>query len=218
MSGRPNSGPTRHFSFRQDGFQPLHDSNDNMAPRDATIDIPLEQVQTNQSQNNRSLRSFKLGTGSTARKEQLASDTPVVNEKGGLFHGRSRHGKRKSRAVNNPRAGEVGYDGEEDTITRMGRFYSAVLNFSVVTRYFIYVLPLALLLAIPIIVGATAAQNAKIGGVRIVWFFTWIEIGKLRLRRCNLVPLTPSSMAQSMGLQDRRPFPPKGLPISRRCR
>jgi hypothetical protein len=70
---------------------------------------------------------------------------------------------------------------EEDpdgTLTRMGRIYTKIVNFSVVTRYFIYVLPLALLLAIPIIVGATAGRTAELGGVRIVWLFTWIEIGE----------------------------------------
>lgn len=60
---------------------------------------------------------------------------------------------------------------------------------SLVTRYFIYVLPLALCIAIPIIISATAeapppddpdggssAYNANIGGVRLVWFFSWVEI------------------------------------------
>lgn len=72
----------------------------------------------------------------------------------------------------------VGYDGEEDTLNRMGRIYNKILNFSIVTRYFVYVSPLALCIAVPIIVGATAAPNAKIGGVPIVWFFTWIEVGE----------------------------------------
>lgn len=62
-----------------------------------------------------------------------------------------------------------GVDDEKDYITRAGRVYSAILNFSIVTRYFLYVLPFALLIAIPIIVGATAATDAKIGGVRLVW-------------------------------------------------
>lgn len=70
---------------------------------------------------------------------------------------------------------------EDGTLTRMGKFYNAILNFSVITRYFIYVSPLALLIAIPIIVGATVAQTAEIGGVRIVWFFTWVEIVWLSL-------------------------------------
>jgi hypothetical protein len=77
---------------------------------------------------------------------------------------------------------------EEDDgmLTTMGRFYTAVLNFSVVTRYFVYVLPLALVLAVPIIVGATVAPKAKIGGIRIVWLFTWIEIGKMTLPMMDL--------------------------------
>lgn len=58
----------------------------------------------------------------------------------------------------------------------MGRVYTAILNFSVFTRYFLYVLPLAAILAIPIIVGCTAATEAKIGGVHMVWLFVWIEI------------------------------------------
>src|SRR5437763_4343889 len=58
----------------------------------------------------------------------------------------------------------------------MGRLYKAVLNFSVITRYFLYVLPLALVIAAPIVIGATFAKRATIGGVRIVWFFTWVEI------------------------------------------
>jgi hypothetical protein len=73
---------------------------------------------------------------------------------------------------------------EEDldgTLTRMGRIYAKIVNFSVITRYFIYVLPLGLLLAVPIVVGATVARTAQVGGVRIVWLFTWIEIGKLRI-------------------------------------
>lgn len=70
---------------------------------------------------------------------------------------------------------------EDGVLTTMGRFYTAVLNFSVVTRYFVYVLPLALMLAVPIVVGAAAVKNAKIGGVRIVWLFTWIEIVWLSL-------------------------------------
>ena len=72
----------------------------------------------------------------------------------------------------------VGYDGEEDTLNRMGRIYNKILNFSIITRYFVYVSPLALCIAVPIIVGATAAPNAKIGGVPIVWFFTWVEVGE----------------------------------------
>lgn len=66
-------------------------------------------------------------------------------------------------------------------MTQMGKIYNKILNFSIITRYFVYVLPLALLIAVPIVVGATAAEKSKLGGVRVVWIFTWVEIVWLSL-------------------------------------
>ncbi|QIW94929.1 hypothetical protein AMS68_000447 [Peltaster fructicola] len=139
-----------------------------MANNDATIDIPLEQVPTQSS----GLRKPSLGYGQ--------SHSQPYNEKRSTFRGR-RH---RADATQKP---TIGYDGEEDTITTMGRIYTKILNFSIITRYFLYVLPLALMIAIPIIVGATAAPDAKLAGVRIVWFFTWIEIVWLSLWVSKLV-------------------------------
>ena len=99
-----------------------------------------------------------------------------IAEKSGLFH---RHrGKRrvlKRRSEGKDLRAVKGND--ETALTRMGRLYQRILNFSIVTRYIIYVFPLGSCLAIPIIVGATSAKKARIGGVSIVWLFTWIEIG-----------------------------------------
>lgn len=69
---------------------------------------------------------------------------------------------------------------QNDGLTAMGRFYDKVLNFSLVTKYFIFVLPLAIPLAVVIVLGALVFKDATIGGVRLVWFFTWLEIGKSR--------------------------------------
>ena len=49
----------------------------------------------------------------------------------------------------------------------MGKLYKRILNFSIITRYFLYLFPVGSLIAVPIVVGATAAPNARIGGVRI---------------------------------------------------
>ncbi|KIV99782.1 uncharacterized protein PV09_08588 [Verruconis gallopava] len=69
---------------------------------------------------------------------------------------------------------------EEGALNAMGRFYSKIMNYSVVTRYFLYILPLGAMLALPIVLGATIAPDAKIPsgefGTRIVWLFTWIEV------------------------------------------
>lgn len=112
----------------------------------------------------------------------------------------------------------VGYDGEEDTLNRMGRIYNKILNFSIVTRYFVYVSPLALCIAVPIIVGATAAPNAKIGGVPIVWFFTWIEVGEFLCNPLLVRVLTLISVVESVGLQNRLSLPSIHLPVCRWCR
>jgi hypothetical protein len=149
------------------GFSPLpHDNNMNNG--DATIDIPLQEVHSaaHRNDSNTPFAADSQGLGLT----KTASRQPPRNIAG-----------RRARR-NNMDDTQVGYDGEEDTLNRMGRIYNKILNFSIITRYFVYVSPLALCIAIPIIVGATAAPNAKIGGVPIVWFFTWVEVGRYRSR------------------------------------
>lgn len=90
-------------------------------------------------------------------------------EKHGFHRGMRKRGGSGSGAV-------AATEQEDGVLTAMGRFYTKVLNFSVVTRYFLYILPLAAILAIPIIIGCTAAPKAKIGGLRMVWLFVWIEV------------------------------------------
>ena len=132
---------------------------------EVTMDIPLTQVQTNKS--------------GGARKVDRSASSPQTgshNEKTGYFRKRAA-GRRKVAKDKSP----MGEDGEGDTLTHMGRVYDKILHFSVVTRYLLYVLPLAILIAIPIIIGATVSEKANFGGVRIVWIFTWVEIVWLSL-------------------------------------
>ncbi|KAK8173619.1 Mechanosensitive ion channel-domain-containing protein [Phyllosticta citrichinensis] len=128
-----------------------------MSPNDVTIDIPLEPVASHSSTGKR--------TGSHAPLTHVAT---VENEK-------APPAPPPPPGAKGRRLKHVSTD-DEDYVNRLGRFYYAVLNFSIITRYFLYVAPLALCIAVPIIVGATVAQTAKIGGVRIVWFFTWVEV------------------------------------------
>ena len=102
----------------------------------------------------------------------------MENEKIGYFKRRAAGRRKAAKGSENRQKDE---DGEENTITQMGEIYNKILNFSIVTRYFLYVLPLAILIAIPIIIGATAAPFAQMGHVRIVWIFTWVEIVWLSL-------------------------------------
>lgn len=153
-------------------------------PNDATINIPLTAVAT------------QTGARKADNNQPPAYGVPACppkdEEKAGLFHRRVA-GRRKvaKKSMEHKRD-----DGEEATLNQMGRLYDKILNFSVVTRYFVYVLPLALLIAVPIVIGATGAKNARIGGVRIVWLFTWVEIVWLSIWVSKLAALSLPSVFQ----------------------
>lgn len=159
----------------------------NYQSHDAAIDIPmqdipLEQVRTNASSNgNGGLRSHNK-----IADFQPTNSGPDENEKHAFFRGR----RARPDAQPVKGTGRVGYDGEEDTLTTMGKIYNKVFGFSIVTRYFLYVLPLGILIAVPIIVGASVGGEnnpPKLGGVPIVWIFIWVEIIWLSLWVSKLV-------------------------------
>lgn len=137
------------------------DSSTRSNPNDATISIPMSNVSYSKTGARKMDSDIPTPTG--AAEQQL-------NEKAG-FYQRHVAGRRRTERKN----GRKGNEGEEEIVTQMGIIYNKILNFSIVTRYFLYVLPLATIIAIPIIIGATAAQNATLGGVRIVWIFSWLE-------------------------------------------
>ncbi|KAM5486237.1 hypothetical protein McanCB56680_001318 [Microsporum canis] len=175
MSGRPGIGKR----FSHDRFTIIPDSSDSKnskgMPNDATIDIPLTAVP---SVSQTGARRPEDGEHYFEKDHDGADGGGGGGGGGGGEGERSIGGRRRAHGHHGDRTGSSDEDG---TVTRMGRFYNKILNFSVVTRYFIYVLPVALLFAVPIIVGALAAPSASIGGVRIVWFFAWVEIVWLSL-------------------------------------
>ena len=145
------------------GFQQILNQSDSSTmsnPNDATISIPMSNVSNGRTG---ARKTDPYAPATAAPAEQL-------NEKAG-FYQRHVAGRRRKET----RTAKKSSEGEEEIITQMGMIYNKILNFSVVTRYFLYVLPLATIIAIPIIIGATAAQNATLGGVRIVWIFSWLE-------------------------------------------
>ena len=151
--------------FSKEGFQQLpNTSTQNMVnPNDATIDIPLTQVTTKTGV--RKMETSPTGYGSQSTQQQ--------DEKAGYF---PQHVAGRRKAATDESNTRRGADGEEEVLTRMGKIYNKILNFSVITRYLVYVLPVALIFAIPIIIGATVAPKAEAGGVRIIWIFSWVEI------------------------------------------
>ncbi|KIW04597.1 uncharacterized protein PV09_04345 [Verruconis gallopava] len=71
---------------------------------------------------------------------------------------------------------EVGYDGEQNTLNTLGKMYTRIRDFNVITRNIIYIVPVAILLAIPLVIFATAAKEARAGGVRLLGLFIWIQV------------------------------------------
>ncbi|KAF2687375.1 hypothetical protein K458DRAFT_429311 [Lentithecium fluviatile CBS 122367] len=177
------TGPTSSPSFRlsRQGFQPLNNSNSRDMAANNTQDIPLQTVV-----------SHTPSHTPTAKEEQ--------SEKTGLFHrGRRRVQKTDSKGnAYNPAGLPTDDDDEKTALNRMGRFYTKILNFSIVTRYMIYVAPLALILAIPIILagsgtifkGKADGQKTLIGGTNGAnpkLFFIWIEIIWLSFWGCKII-------------------------------
>ena len=109
------------------------------------------------------------------------------DEKKGLFN-RGIGGRRKVKKITS-KPTRIGTDGEEISVNGMGRFYSKVVNFSVVTRYVVYVAPVALLIAAPIIIYAILDPTAIFAstGIRVIWFWTWIETIWLSIWASKLV-------------------------------
>lgn len=147
-------------------FRPLGSSNGTNAPNNSynmkhSEEIPMTKVPTHNSTN---WNGHHLNNDNSIYKHETLKDEPAPSPQNGTG------GRRK--LVKNHGQG----DGKDVKLNAMGRFYDKVINFSVVTRYAVYVIPVAAILAIPIAIGATTAKDTKIGGMRLFWFFLWIEI------------------------------------------
>ncbi|KAK2755106.1 hypothetical protein FQN54_006635 [Arachnomyces sp. PD_36] len=149
---RRRSSHGEYQQLPQDG-----DGNDNdiEAPHNFTVDIP-------------SPASSRNGDV-VANESSLSSSGEITNSQ--KLSGRRRVTLERAQQLNAP---------EDGSLTRMGKVYDKIVTFSVATRYLIYIFPLGLLLAVPIIFGATR-HDVRIGGVPMVWLFTWIEVVWLSL-------------------------------------
>jgi len=159
MTQTPFRSPSSRHS--RQGFKPLANEQLQMNSHD----IPLQHVVSH--------------TPSHQTHREVDDD----NEKGMFTRGRRRLQKVDSKGTAMPSLN----DGEEKTaLNRMGKIYTKILNFSIITRYIIYVAPLALILAIPIIL-AVFNPDHKIGGADGRRFWIWIEIVWLSFWVCKIV-------------------------------
>ncbi|KAH9893758.1 Mechanosensitive ion channel-domain-containing protein [Xylariomycetidae sp. FL2044] len=167
------------------GFVPLGPSHSHLGEND----IPLTQVRSNAS----STGARKPSQGTSTGFDQ--SPGPNENEKQGFFH----RGRRQAKAKEPSRSDTLASD--EFSLNAMGRLYNKIVGASVVTRYLVYIIPVTLLLAIPLIVlpaigkrnlpVGRGAKNADTGeyskGPPLFDLFVWIEAAWLSLWAGKLV-------------------------------
>lgn len=132
-------------------------------------DIPLTSVRRSNSSSTGVRRAVDDGVSPIDFAPQKSF--PQGREKAGFFNQVA--GRRK--VVKNDQIRRINSD-DETSLTAMGKIYNKIVNFSNITRYMVYVIPIGLVLAVPVVITATIVPNARIGGVRMVWFWSWIEI------------------------------------------
>lgn len=82
-------------------------------------------------------------------------------------------------------------------LTKLGKLFKWVHNFSMLTRWFLYITPIALILLVPVLIGALHRPSSggflTVAGVSLQWFAIWWEIIWLSLwaakLAAKLVPL-----------------------------
>jgi small-conductance mechanosensitive channel len=75
----------------------------------------------------------------------------------------------------------------DNTLTRIGNLIKKVHGFSIITRYALYVLPIATLLVIPLALFDTIYKDARAGNIRLLGLFIWLEAVWIGLWVCKLL-------------------------------
>jgi hypothetical protein len=161
------------LSPRISGFRPLDHQNSSDTDVE-TMDMDEIALQP--------VKSHASATGvrkvqSTAAAGLSSSGADGDDEKDGA------HGRRKRMGTGMVRKDS---DQSEDSVrlNAMGRLYTRIVGYSVITRYLIYVLPVGLMLAVPLIVMPLTGHKNDIpvgkkdgkDGPALFYLFLWIEI------------------------------------------
>lgn len=119
---------------------------------DMDNDIPLTQVRSNASSTG--ARKPKQGTATGFSMEVKSTEE---SEKHGFFHRGRRQAKKDNGAEENEKLSS-----DETSLNAMGKLYYKIIGASVVTRYLVYIVPVAILLAVPLIVIPATGNKDKI--------------------------------------------------------
>lgn len=107
-------------------------------------DIPLTQIRSNASSTG--ARKAKQGLDTGFEQGDSSGDN-AHNEKRHFFHRGRRQAKKEE-----PTRSEDELANNELSLNAMGRLYNRIIYASGLTRYLVYIVPVAILLAVPIVV------------------------------------------------------------------
>ena len=68
-----------------------------------------------------------------------------------------------------------------------GKMFKKIHDSNWLIRYFMYIVPLVLIILIPLLIGGLIFKRATVGGVRLIWFCVWLEIVWLTLWGARIV-------------------------------
>ncbi|KAI0397179.1 serine/threonine protein kinase [Xylariaceae sp. FL0594] len=176
------------------GFVPLGSSRSNMPDGD----IPLTTIRSNASSTGARKANQGLGTGFEADGSVYNGENEEKSHH--FFHRGRRQAKSDERSPSpeNLAANDL-------SLTTMGKLYDRIIHASFTTRYLVYIVPIAILLAAPIVILAALNKynDIPVGrgphgeeGPSLFYFFVWIESGWLSLWVGKLVAwlLAPALM------------------------
>lgn len=168
----PPTSPINTSRFPQyQGFQPLSNQHNDDANSPMDSDgggIPLSQIRTNASLGARKANQGGVGP-EIERMRSSGADMPGTSggsthdEKHGLFHRGSSRKIGRRRAKDDPDNLKRQNSIESETaLNFMGRLYTRLISASVITRYLVYVVPVAILLAVPLVLLPVTGNADKI--------------------------------------------------------
>lgn len=134
-------------------------------PNDVTIDIPLTNIPSARSTGARKQATLTSFTQELSNEKETTAEPKHTH-----FHrGAGRRRKYEQQGLENSKP-------RDGTLTTMGRIYDKIYHFSVITRYLLYIVPVAILIAVPLVLGATVFLNARVGGTSMTFFCVWLEV------------------------------------------
>ncbi len=68
-----------------------------------------------------------------------------------------------------------------------GKMFKRIHDSNWLIRYFMYIVPLVLVILIPLLIGGLVFKNSTVGGVHLLWFCVWLEIIWLTLWGARIV-------------------------------